>query len=580
LPSDRLARFDGSVTPIGLACKSVRRTLPRWRRRVADPPADLPGGSRYFFASGPQASSAMTHEHFSSPPPARPVALAIGAVLLVYVAALALGWPQAATRQIAAAAAAPAETHGDQAQPESVRHEPTASHAHPPYWTAAPFVLLLGAIAVFPLWGPVAHWWESNLNRLKVALGLGLVTLLYYLLLHAHPVDGHWPAHHLVQPGGTVHWASVRTVLENAILNEYVPFIVLLFSLYTIAGGIRITGDLPAHPGTNAAFLATGAALASLLGTTGAAMLLVRPLLETNSERKHVRHTVVFFIFMVCNCGGCLLPIGDPPLFLGYLKGVPFLWTLGLWQPWLLVNGTLLAIYYLADRLIFYPQETRRDIVRDETQVRRLRIAGLSVNGPLLAAVILAVALLDPSKPVPGTNWQPWLYLREAVQLGLVAASLLLAAPAVREANRFTFAAILEVAALFLGIFITMQPVLSILHVQGPQLGIDTPAEFFWTTGALSSVLDNAPTYLVFFETAATLDGPDRVAGVPGALLAAVSLGAVFLGSMTYIGNGPNFMVKAIAEQTGVKMPSFFGYMAYSVGFLLPVFALCVWLFL
>jgi Na+/H+ antiporter NhaD/arsenite permease-like protein len=161
-----------------------------------------------------------------------------------------------------------------------------------------------------------------------------------------------------------------------------------------------------------------------------------------------------------------------------------------------------------------------------------------------------------------------------------VAASLLLGSLAVREANRFTFAAILEVAALFLGIFITMQPVLSILHVQGPQLGIDTPAEFFWTTGALSSVLDNAPTYLVFFETAATLDGPDRVAGVPAALLAAISLGAVFLGSMTYIGNGPNFMVKAIAEQAGVKMPSFFGYMAYSVGFLLPVFALCAWLFL
>jgi Na+/H+ antiporter NhaD/arsenite permease-like protein len=240
----------------------------------------------------------------------------------------------------------------------------------------------------------------------------------------------------------------------------------------------------------------------------------------------------------------------------------------------------LLVVYYLADRLIFYPREAMRDIRRDETQVRRLRVGGLSLNGPLLAAVILAVALLDPSKSIPGTSWQPWLYLREAVLLALVGASLLLGSPALREANRFTFGAILEVAALFLGIFVTMQPVLSILRVEGPRLGIDTAPEFFWTTGSLSSVLDNAPTYLVFFEAASSLEGPDRVAGVPAALLAAVSLGAVFMGAMTYIGNGPNFMVKAIAEQTGVKMPSFFGYVAYSVGLLLPVLALCVWLFL
>jgi Na+/H+ antiporter NhaD/arsenite permease-like protein len=522
----------------------------------------------------------MTHEPFQSPAPSRSVALAIGAVLAAYLLAAALGWPQQATRRIAAASAH-GTAGGEQHAAATTAGAPAdAAHAHPPFWTALPFVLLLGAIAVFPLVGAIEHWWESNLHRLYVAAGLGICTLLYYLLLHSQPVDGHWPAHHVVQPSAGAHWSSVRAVLENALLNEYAPFIVLLFSLYTIAGGIRITGDLPARPSTNTAFLAIGALLASFLGTTGAAMLLIRPLLETNSERKHVRHTAVFFIFTVCNCGGCLLPIGDPPLFLGYLKGVPFLWTLTLWRPWLFVNGALLAIYYLADRIVYYPQETLRDVRRDETQIRRLRIGGLQINGPLLVGVILAVAVLDPSKSVPGTSWQPWLYLREAVLLGFVAVSLVFGPAAVREANRFTFGAILEVAALFLGIFVTMQPVLSILHVQGPRLGIDTPAEFFWTTGSLSSVLDNAPTYLVFFETAATLEGPNRVAGVPAALLAAVSLGAVFMGSMTYIGNGPNFMVKAIAEQTGVKMPSFFGYMAYSVALLLPVLALCVWLFL
>ncbi len=520
----------------------------------------------------------MTHEPFSSPTPNRTVSLAIGAVLVAYLLAAALGWPQAATRRIADAAYAPAEVaHSAADEPDAAAD---AAPARPPAWTAIPFVLLLGAIAAFPLVPGIEHWWESNLHRLYVAVGLGLLTLLYFLLLHELPVEGHWPAHYVVPPGTGPQWSGVRAVLENALLNEYVPFIVLLFSLYTIAGGIRITGDLPARPSTNAGFLATGALLASFLGTTGAAMLLVRPLLETNAQRKHVRHTVVFFIFMVCNCGGMLLPIGDPPLFLGYLKGVPFLWTLTLWQPWLFVNGVLLAIYYLADRLVFYPREARRDLKRDQTQVRRLRIDGLAINGPLLVAVIVAVALLDPSKTIPGTSWQPWLYLREAVLLGLVAASLAFGPAAVREANRFTFGAILEVAALFLGIFITMQPVLSILHVEGPRLGINTPAAFFWTTGSLSAVLDNAPTYLVFFETAATLEGPNRVAGVPAALLAAVSLGAVFMGAMTYIGNGPNFMVKAIAEQTGVKMPSFFGYMAYSVGVLLPVLALCVWLFL
>jgi Na+/H+ antiporter NhaD/arsenite permease-like protein len=360
-----------------------------------------------------------------------------------------------------------------------------------------------------------------------------------------------------------------------------VPFIVLLLALYVITGGVRIEGDLRATPTINAAFIGIGGLAASFIGTTGAAMLLVRPLLETNRERRLVAHTVVFFIFVVCNCGGLLLPIGDPPLFLGYLQGVDFLWTLSLWQPWAFTNGVLLAVYWLWDTFFGYPREQAGDIARDTRMTTRLRIAGLGLNAPLMAGVIAAVATLDPSKPFPGTTWHPWIFLREAVLLALVAASLALGSRSIREKNGFTYAAILEVAALFVGIFVCMQPALALLNERGASLGIQSPDAFFWATGALSSVLDNAPTYLVFFKTAQALpsEGP-LMAGVEVGRLAAISLGAVFLGAMTYIGNGPNFMVKAIAEQAGVKMPSFFGYVLYSVGVLLPVFVLVSLLFL
>jgi Na+/H+ antiporter NhaD/arsenite permease-like protein len=320
--------------------------------------------------------------------------------------------------------------------------------------------------------------------------------------------------------------------------------------------------------------------LASLIGTTGAAMLLIRPLLETNCERKHVKHTIIMFIFVVCNCGGCLLPLGDPPLFLGYLFGVPFLWTLKLWPAWIMVNVSLLAIYLIWDLFWFYPRETVSDIARDEREVQPMRFRGIWPNAFLLLGLVLAVALLDPGKPLLGTQWHPWVYLREAVQLGLVALSLAWSLPAIRRDNNFNYGAILEVAALFLGIFICMQAPLQILHVQGAALGLAKPAHFFWASGSLSSVLDNAPTYAVFFETAKSLGGDSLVAGVQPGLLAAVSLGSVFLGAMTYIGNGPNFMVKSIAEKSGVAMPSFFGYVVYSVVILLPLFCLVQVLFL
>ena len=482
-------------------------------------------------------------------------------LLAGYAVAAATGWPQHGTALVVAAHAQAA-------------HAPAAVHSagHPPLWMVAPFVALLLGIAVLPLTPKASDWWDSNLHKFYVAAGLAAGTLLYYLVFCRHSVTLEWPVERVLEPSPSgLNLHLLGAVLVNTLLSEYIPFMTLLFALYTISGGIRIEGDLRAHPSTNALFLAVGAVLASFIGTTGAAMLLVRPLLDTNRERRHVKHTVVFFIFVVCNCGGLLLPLGDPPLFLGYLLGVPFLWTLRLWPAWLLVNGLLILVYYLYDRLWFYPREEPRDISRDETRTHALRIGGVWPNALLLAVVIAAIGLLSPSKAFPGTSWHPWLYLREAVLLLLVLLSLTLGSMHLRAANRFSYHAIIEVAALFLGIFVCMHPPLQILHVEGPALGLTTPAHFFWATGGLSSFLDNAPTYVVFFETARSLGGQPLVAGVQQALLAAVSLGAVFMGAMTYIGNGPNFMVKTIAEKSGVAMPSFFGYMVYSCLVLLPL---------
>ncbi len=518
----------------------------------------------------------MTHqEHHGSSRNVIP--MAILALIGLYAIALVLGWPQRATEEIVA----------DQSHPERVAAAvPPAQMAKvaPPYWTVFPFVVLLGGIAVLPLIPAAANWWDSNRNRFLVAMALSVIALAYYAFLQRTALEGHWPAHHVVQPAdGAMQIGFVKTVLANALLQEFVPFIVLLFSLFTITGGIRITGDLQANPMTNGAFMAVGAVLASFIGTTGAAMLLIRPLLETNKERKHVVHTVIFFIFIVCNCGGCLLPIGDPPLFLGYLQGVPFSWTLVLWREWLFVNGLLIVVYLLLDEFWHYRREKLADIERDITQQRALHISGWRLNAPLLIGVVLAVAFLDPSKAVPSTTWHPWLYLREIVQLGLVAISLAFGSRQVRYANRFNYHAIIEVAAIFSGIFITMQPALQILGVRGSELGLRSPVHFFWASGSLSSVLDNAPTYLVFFQTALAMphaSDAKLVAGVEEITLIGISLGSVFMGAMTYIGNGPNFMVRAIAEKSGVKMPSFFGYMVYSCLILLPIFVAMMWQYL
>jgi Na+/H+ antiporter NhaD/arsenite permease-like protein len=547
-----------------------------------DSPTQQPDAHR----SAPSATDAV---------PARsPVVGLLLGLLATYALACFLGWPQGGRDRIVAAqraealhtlsgddsaAAADHEGHGDDGH-----HGDHAGHAPPapPPATTLPFVLLLAAIAIFPLTPGLSHWWEHNSSKLLVAGLLAAITLGYYTFLHHQPVALHFPTHDIVAPAAAgPSWPTALAVLTNALFAEYVPFIALLFALYVVTGGVRIEGDLVATPTVNTTFLALGALLASFIGTTGAAMLLVRPLLETNKERKLVAHTLVFFIFMVCNCGGLLLPLGDPPLFLGYLEGVDFLWTLNLWKPWLFTNAVLLAVYWCWDTYLAHPREAPRDLARDERQTTPLTIRGLWPNVPIMAAVIAAVALLDPAKPFPGTGWHPWVFLREAVLVGLVLLSLLGGERTIRTANGFNYGAILEVAALFLGIFICMQPALAILHERGASLGLDSPRSFFWATGILSSVLDNAPTYLVFFNAAQALPAAGAtMAGVDVGRLAGVSLGAVFLGAMTYIGNGPNFMVKAIAEQSGVRMPSFFGYLLYSFGILLPVFVLVSMLFL
>ena len=406
----------------------------------------------------------------------------------------------------------------------------------PPGASVLPFVAMLLAIAVCPL--AVPHWWESNRNKAIVAALLAIPILVMYAMR-----DWHVLAH---------------------TAEDYVSFIVLLGGLYVIAGGILMTGDLEATPLTNATFLAAGAVLASFVGTTGASMLLIRPLLQTNRERRRVRHTVVFFIFLVSNVGGMLTPLGDPPLFLGYLQGVPFTWTFRLWPQWLVLSVGLLAIYVVLDARE-YAREGLGSLRRDRTQVEPLRVRG-TANLVWLGGVVLAVAFLGA----------PW---REFAIVICAALSLRFTPKAIRTANGFTSYPIVEVAVLFVGIFATMIPALDLLRLRGGELGVREPWQFFWASGLLSSFLDNAPTYLTFLALGQGLGLAREIVGVPEAILAAISVGSVAMGANSYIGNAPNFMVKSIAEEAGVKMPSFFGYMAYSGAVLLPLFVVVTLLF-
>lgn len=422
-----------------------------------------------------------------------------------------------------------------------------------PLWSVAPFGLILLGIAVLPL--VAGHFWERNLNKALVSAALGIPILAWIATYD-------------------------RAVLLHT-AHEYVAFIVLLGALYVIAGGIVVRGTLAGTPGLNTSLLGIGAVLASLIGTTGASMLLIRPLLRANSVRRRKVHVVVFFIFVVSNAGGLLTPLGDPPLFLGFLRGVPFLWTLHLWREWLFVNGVLLVLFYVVDSTIFRKEDLETPGDLDEEAVRHqvpVHLAGAH-NFIFLAGVVVVLLASGSLALPPG--------VQEAGMLLMAGLSWVTTPRPLRRENDFSWHPIVEVAVIFVGIFATMIPALAILNARGGELGLTAPWQFFWAAGALSSFLDNAPTYLTFASAASGLAGTDAarlqelIAHGHGAqLLVAVSLGAVFMGANTYIGNGPNFMVKAIAEQSGVRMPSFFGYLAYSGAILLPIFAAVTWIFL
>jgi Na+/H+ antiporter NhaD/arsenite permease-like protein len=414
----------------------------------------------------------------------------------------------------------------------------------PSPWMILPFVVMVLSIALMPFIN--LHWWEQHYP--KVAVSLAAVTVTYYVMtLH----DG-W---HMLE-----------------IAHEYVSFIALIGSLFVVAGGIHIRVRGESTPLRNTLFLAIGAVLANFIGTTGASMLMIRPWIRMNKYRITAFH-VVFFIFVVSNVGGALTPIGDPPLFLGYLRGVPFFWSVEkLWPAWLFMVGALLVMFYVLDRRNF---ARAPEVVRElETGYEKFRVEGK--RSFIFIAVIIA-AVFAPS---------PW---REILMVAAAAGAYVSTPRPVHESNHFTFAPIREVAWLFLGIFGTMVPALDYLQMNSDKLGISTPVQFYAVTGTLSSFLDNAPTYLAFFATALGQQGlsltrPEDVAAFAAGHaihLVAISLGAVFFGAATYIGNGPNFMVKAIADQAKVSTPSFFGYiLRFTLPVLLPLLALTAWLFL
>ena len=412
--------------------------------------------------------------------------------------------------------------------------------------TALPFVVLLLAIALAPLVTP--QWWHYSRNKAVVAFVVSVPILIYLGI------------------------AAPQVLIEK--LHEYFGFIVVIGALFVITGGIHIQGSFSGTPLVNTGMLGLGAVLANLLGTTGASVLLIRPLLRANKARKRVAHIVIFFIFIVANCGGLLTPIGDPPLLLGFLKGVPFDWTLRLWPQWLLVNGILLIVFNVWDRWAHEPDE--KELMHEPLRVRgALSIVGLiGVLATILGAGIAAAR---------GAPWDPGIQELAIVMITVIA--YLGTSRENRERNAFTFGPIIEVAILFAAIFVTMAPVLEMLNIwaSSPGFWLSKPAHFFWASGTLSSVLDNAPTYLVFAASAAGLQGLPPHGPFIGALvldpgsaklLAAISTGSVLMGANTYIGNAPNFMVRAIAQENGVTMPSFFGYMLYSCGILLPLFVL------
>lgn len=424
-----------------------------------------------------------------------------------------------------------------------------------PLLSLLPFVLMLLSIAIFPLfWN---HFWEKNKNKLIVAIILSIPAIIYLL----------------------ANGFSERLI--ETMIFDYLPFLILLGALFTITGGIFLTGDIAAKPKINTLFLTIGAVLASFMGTTGAAMLLIRPIIQTNKERKFKVHTILFFIGIVANCGGLLTPLGDPPLFMMYLRGAHFTWFLHLLPEWLFTNAILIVIYFLVDTY-YHKKEPVAAITRDESNIRPIKIEGKR-NFIFLFGVVLAVAFINEQYLSFIQINHYFKFIREAVIVFMAFLSMQLTPKLLRTSNNFTWGPIEEVAYLFLGIFITMVPALLYLEVNAKHLGVQTINQFYYYTGLLSSFLDNTPTAVTFHSLALGLGnttGP-LVAGIPEPLLKGICTAAVFFGSMTYIGNGPNFMVKAVAEENNIKMPDFFSYIfKFSIIVLLPVFILTELLFI
>jgi Na+/H+ antiporter NhaD/arsenite permease-like protein len=431
-----------------------------------------------------------------------------------------------------------------------------------------------------------------------ILLSIAIAPLLAPRLWHDHygKIAAAWALLFLVPFGMAFGGEAAVASVVHAALAEYIPFIALIAALYVVAGGICIRGNLHGTPKLNTGLLALGTGLASIMGTTGAAMLLIRPLLRANDARRHRAHVVVFFIFLVANAGGALTPLGDPPLFLGFLQGVDFFWTTQhLWRQTLMMWLLLLAIFFVLDSYFYRAGKEELPGITDPTpdDAGPLRFEG-KVNFVLLAGILALVLMSGLWKPgiafhVMGTE----VLLQNVVRdIGLVVVALLslgLTPAGARAGNEFNWEPILEVGKLFAGIFITIGPVIAMLKagVDGPFAGIvrmvndgagqPNNAMYFWATGLLSSFLDNAPTYLVFFNTAG--GDAQMLMSEGAATLAAISAAAVFMGANTYIGNAPNLMVKAIAESRGLQMPSFFGYMLWSVGILVPIFVLMTFLF-
>lgn len=475
---------------------------------------------------------------------------------------------QAAHATVEQAGQAEAAAHGEAGGHEGgLHHQAEALGAELGVLWVIPFVCMLLSIAIFPLTLP--HFWHHNFG--KVAAFWGLAFLVPFTLKFGFSL-------------------ALYEVCHTVFL-EYIPFIILLFALFTVAGGIRMKGTLVGKPIINTALLFIGTVLASWMGTTGAAMLLIRPLLRANAHRKYRVHTVVFFIFLVANIGGSLTPLGDPPLFLGFLKGVSFFWTTIHMLPLMIFASVILLAVYFAVDTVLYGKEGKP--VNKTEGGEKFGIDG-GINFLFLAGIIGGVLMSGIWKPGIHVN----VYhvpvdlqniVRDVLLLGMAFLSLKFTTAENRKLNEFDWFPIVEVAKLFAGIFVSMIPAIAILRagmhgaLKGVISMVTTPAGepvntmYFWLTGALSSFLDNAPTYLVFFNTAGG-DAAHLMHDMTATLLA-ISAGAVFMGANTYIGNAPNFMVRSIAETQGVKMPSFFGYMAWSVGILVPLFILTTLVF-